>query len=165
LIGHGWNATLPFNIRHAGGTTFIFKTSGATIRSVVANQKHAFRGKPVDWYKGEWVLVSKNRQDCHLLERQIQYVMRLGTIRPLERGEAELYWHNSEGRWQYLFSCTNTVRLARPFNLGEPLGTAAEAYRGTMTFKRLTSDDERRVYEFIERSNPGLIEGMQTPLG
>lgn len=39
---------------------FLFKTSGATLPSVVKTEKHAFRSQPLDWYIGELALVSKN---------------------------------------------------------------------------------------------------------
>jgi hypothetical protein len=80
---------------------FLFKTSGRTLGSVIANQKHAFRGRPREWDVGEWVLVSKNRADCAPTDRQIQYLMKLESIRALEPGESEHYWPGTEGRWIY----------------------------------------------------------------
>ncbi len=83
----------------------LFKTSGRTLGSVVANQCHAFRGQPKDWARGEVVLVSKNRGDCAPGEKQIQHVMRLVTVRPLRPGESERLWPGTEGRWRFLVPC------------------------------------------------------------
>ena len=41
----------------------IFKTSGQTFESVIRNEKHAFPNCPKNWFRGETVLVSKNKQD------------------------------------------------------------------------------------------------------
>lgn len=136
---------------------FLFKTSGRTIGSVVANQKHAFRGMPREWTRGELVLVSKNRADCALGEKQIQYTMRLASIRPLEPGEAELFWPGTEGRWRYLVSCSDARKLVRPFNLHEALGAKADGYSNVMTYKRLECEDERRVVEFLKSREPDLV--------
>lgn len=137
---------------------YLFKTSGRTLGSVVANQKHACRGRPKVWVPGEYVLVSKNRADCAPSERQIQYIMRLARIRPLRPGEAETYWPGTEGRWTYLVECEGTQRLGRPFNLSEALGIRAAPYQGVMTFRRLDPADECGVEEFLRRSNPGVVE-------
>ncbi len=136
---------------------FLFKTSGRTIKSVVANQKHAFNGQPKEWVVGEPVLVSKNRADCGMSERQVQYVMHLRKIRCLRPGEADRYWPGNEGRWRYLFECYDTVRLTRPFDLQEALGLDAEPYRSVMTFKRFDRSDEKKVAEFIHRHDPEVL--------
>lgn len=135
---------------------FIFKTSGQTLGSVVANQKHAFRGRPRDWQRGELVLVSKNRSDCAPGEKQVQYVMKLGAIRPLRPGESERFWPGTEGRWRYLVECFDTHRLVRPFDLHEALGAQAHVYGPVMTYRRLDANDERRLVEFLTDREPGL---------
>lgn len=134
----------------------LFKTSGATLGSVVKNQKHAFRGQPRDWHVGEIVLVSKNRVDCGQRERQIQYVMAVDSIRPMSPGESERYWPGTEGRWRYLVLCRDTQRIDRPFNLLEALGTSAKEYSAVMTFKRFTPDHEARLRAFLTHREPEL---------
>lgn len=134
----------------------LFKTSGATLASVVKNQKHAFKGQPRDWHIGETVLVSKNLADCGKNERQIQYVMALDSIRPIESGESERYWPGTEGRWRYLVLCRDTQRIDRPFNLQEALGISAKEYSAVMTFKRLTPDHEARLRAFLTDREPEL---------
>lgn len=135
---------------------FLFKTSGQTLGSVVANQKHAFRGKPRDWHHGELVLVSKNRADCAPGEKQIQYLMKLDAIRPLKPGESEQFWPGTEGRWRYLVQCFGTQRLTCPFDLHDALGPRAHEYGAVMTYKRLDSGDELRVMELLRNREPGI---------
>ena len=101
---------------------YLFKTSGEIFNSVIKNQKHAFLYMPKDWSPNELVLVSKNKSDCNNSEKQIQYTMRIGDIRPLKTGEAEKYWPGNEGRWKYLVICKDTHIVNQPFNLEEILG-------------------------------------------
>ncbi len=136
---------------------FLFKTSGATLPSVVKNEKHAFVGQPHDWHIGELVLVSKNLADCGRTERQIQYIMALDSIRELVPGESERYWPGTEGRWRHLVQCRDTRRIARPFNLKEALGISAKEYSPVMTFKRLSEEHETQVRAFLKHREPDLI--------
>lgn len=136
---------------------FLFKTSGATLPSVVTNQKHAFSGQPRDWHVGEIALVSKNLADCGNSERQIQYLMAIESIRPIQRGESERYWPGTEGRWRYLVRCHNTQRINRPFNLKEALGISANEYAAVMTFKRLTPDHEAQLRTFLKHRELELL--------
>lgn len=124
---------------------YLFKTSGATFDSVIENQKHAFCGMPRDWQKDEMVLVSKNKKDLRLGEKQIQYWMRLSNIRELRPGESDQYWPGTEGRWRYLVECSDTERIDRPFDLEDVLGSEAQAYKSVMTFKRLESEHESTI--------------------
>lgn len=136
---------------------FLFKTSGTTLASVVKNQRHAFNGQPRDWHIGEIVLVSKNRADCDKNERQIQYVMALESIRPIELGESERYWPGTEGRWRYLVECRGTQRINHPFNLQEALGISAKEYSAVMTFKRLDPEHEAQLRAFLKHREPELL--------
>lgn len=135
----------------------LFKTSGATLDSVVKNQKHAFERRPRHWHIGEIVLVSKNRRDCDRCERQIQYVMTLDSIRSIVPGESERYWPGNEGRWRYLVLCRDTKRISRPFDLRDALGASEKEYRAVMTFKRLTPDHEAKLRYFLMNREPGLL--------
>jgi len=136
---------------------FVFKTSGRTIGSVVANQKHAFVGQPTEWYVGETILVSKNLADCNPNEKQIQYVMKLRGIRPLQPGEAQKYWPGTEGRWRYLVECSGTHRLRSPFNLVAVLGQAASEYRPVITFKRCSREHERLLLDHLRIKDADAI--------
>lgn len=135
---------------------FLFKTSGATLASVVKNQKHAFRGQPRDWHVGEPILVSKNRADCSEHEGQIQYVMTLDSIRPIQPGESEKYWPGTEGRWRYLVQCRDTQRISRSFNLQDALGISSKEYSAVMTFRRIKPDHETQLRVFLRRHEPEL---------
>lgn len=64
---------------------FLFKTSGATLASVVKNEKHAFNGQPRAWHIGEIVLISKNLEDCDKSEPQIQYVKEYSAVMTFKR--------------------------------------------------------------------------------
>ena len=132
---------------------YVFKTSGATLRSVVAHQKHAFAGRPRDWAPHELVLVSKNRADCAHGEKQIQYVMKIRNIRGLHPGEAESLWPGNEGRWKYLVDCYDTHALGAPFNLRDVLGERANAYDPVMTHKKVTRADEQRLLDHLRRQD------------
>ena len=127
---------------------YLFKTSGKTFQSVIKNQKHAFSGKPKDWYVGELVLVSKNKDDCQAREKQIQYTMTLRDIRLLRPGEADRYWPGNEGRWKYLVLCDGTAEI-RPFNLEDVLGDEFKMYWPIMTFKKVISRHEKMIEEYL----------------
>jgi hypothetical protein len=129
----------------------LFKTSGKTINSVVANQKHAFKGRPNNWEPGEIILVSKNRNDCRPGEKQIQYIMFLDQIRETNDEEFEKYWPNNKGRWKYIADCTKTVRLQRPFNIEEVLGPASfQKYGPVVTFKKVDPIDEQLITKYLK---------------
>lgn len=136
---------------------YLFKTSGRTLGSVVANQRHAFAGRPREWERGELILVCKNRMDLTPGERQVQYTMRFANVRALRPGEAEGYWPGTEGRWTYIVECTDTHRLRRPFELSEALGADARSYGPVISFKRCSPKDEQRLVEFIRRQDPDVL--------
>ena len=132
----------------------LFKTSGKTINSVVANQKHAFKGQPKIWEAGEIILVSKNRTDCRPREKQIQHIMFLDKIRETDDDEFEKYWPNNKGRWKYIADCTKTIRLQNPFNIEEILGPASiQNYGPVMTFKKVEHSDEQLITKHLKSIN------------
>src|SRR5262245_17515495 len=130
---------------------YLFKTSGATINSVIKNEKHAFSSKPKDWHVGELVLVSKNKLDCEYKEKQIQYTMKLRDIRPLLPGEAHTYWPGTDGRWKYLIVCDSTTAL-QPFNLEDVLGEECKEYSPIMTFKKVSLRHERIIEGYLRKT-------------
>lgn len=132
----------------------LFKTSARTLNSVIANQKHAFKGQPKDWQPGEIILVSKNRNDCRPGEKQIQYIMFLQTIRLSDDDEFEKYWPGNRGRWRYMADCVNTVKLQKPFNIEEVLGPGSfEEYGPVVTFKKLHPLEEEIVKTHLKMMN------------
>lgn len=132
----------------------LFKTSGKTINSVVANQKHAFKGQPKNWEQGEIVLVSKNRTDCKPGEKQIQHIMFLDKIRETNDDEFEKYWPNNKGRWKFIADCIKTVKLQKPFNIEEILGPASiQDYGPVVTFKKVEPADEQLIIKHLKSIN------------
>lgn len=88
---------------------YLFKTSGATIGSVIQYQCHAFTNLPAGIRFGDIILVSKNRSDCRPGEKQIQYVMHYLSVRCIKAGEASALWGpENEGRWKYIIECEKT---------------------------------------------------------
>lgn len=143
---------------------YLFKTSGSTFDSVISNQKHAFKGKPRDWHKGELVLVSKNKADCAPGEKQISYIMRLNEIRRTSDGEIENYWPGNPGRWNYIVDCIKTEQISMPFNLKEILGYEAKEYNAVMTFKKVREDHKDMINNFLFSSpsnDPDVIPPTQ----
>jgi hypothetical protein len=136
---------------------FVFKTSGTTIGSVVANQRHAFVSQPKDWNRRELILVCKTRVDLAPGEKQIQYTMRFSAIRLLKPGEAERYWPGTEGRWKYIVECTETHRLRRPFELSEAIGANAQSYAPVVTFKKCPKSDEALLVEFLRQADADVL--------
>ena len=144
---------------------FLFKTSGATFESVIRNQKHAFRGKPSNWHRGEMILVSKNKRDCVAREKQISYVMRFKDVRLIRPGEAEKYWPGNEGRWKYLVICEGSIKLPRPFNLEDIIGRkASEKYKPVITSKKLDSIHEKLVIEHLAKQGVSKKAKTDSPL-
>ena len=127
----------------------LFKTSGDTFDSVIANEKHAFASMPRDWAPREPILVSKNKTDCQPSEKQIQYTMRLVDIRPIRGGEADHYWPGNEGRWQYLVLCEDTKLIKEPFDLKDILGDEHMCYGPAVSFARISQAHEKLIQEYL----------------
>lgn len=73
---------------------FLFKASGGTYRKVIKQTLHAFPHSPSEVKGDEFVLLSKNRQDCTLSEKQIQYVAKLVGIRSATAEERDRFFPN-----------------------------------------------------------------------
>jgi hypothetical protein len=128
----------------------LFKTSGETLNSVIANQKHAFKTKPSDWSAGEIILVSKNKGDRRIGEKQIQYIMFLDSIRRSNDEEFETYWPGNRGRWKYMADCSKTVQLQTPFNIEDVLGSEnSHRYRSIQTFGKLDPVHEQVIEKHL----------------
>ena len=55
---------------------FLFKAAATSYRKVVRQTVHAFPHSPKDANEDEFVLLSKNQEDCAQLEKQIQHTLR-----------------------------------------------------------------------------------------
>ena len=65
------------------------------------------------------MLVSKNKGDLKVDEKQIQYTMTIRDVRELKRGESQRIWPGNEGSWKYLIE---------PFDLKDVLGIDSRKY-------------------------------------
>ena len=70
----------------------LFKASGKTHSRVVRQQIHAFAYSPAEVRRDEFVLLSKNREDCASTEAQIQFVAKLGEVRAATAEELDRYF-------------------------------------------------------------------------
>jgi len=130
---------------------FLFKTSGNTINNVIKFQKHAFYNMPQNWFPGELVLVSKNKKDCSLQEKQIQYYMEIVKIREITYTESEKYWPGNKGRWKYIVDCRNCKKIHEPFDLEDIIGFENEKYKPIMTFRKIEDSHEKKILKYLKR--------------
>lgn len=129
---------------------YLFKTSDNTFDIVIRNEKHAFVNSPRNWFVGELVLISKNKKDCKVREKQIQFVTEISNIRHIFPGEAEKYWPGNEGRWNYLVEFTSTRNINIPFNLDEAIGENESAiYKPILTFKKILPEHEKKLMKYL----------------
>lgn len=136
----------------------LFKTSGATIDSVVKNEKHAFLREPKSWTPGEIVLISKNHRYLKTNEKQIQYTSILENIRRLNPGEADQYWPGNENRWEWLVELTQTALVVQPFNLKDVLGVRKSAHYGPAEqYAYVKQDDEKLIISHLDRVGTVLL--------
>jgi|GEM_PF-5710294 len=98
---------------------YLTKFSGATYQLVVRHRNHAFRGSPSEIGQDEFVLLSKNSEDCASTQPQIQHVERALSVRPASANELEesLPGVNAGGRWDHAVVLTKPRKPDRPFNL------------------------------------------------
>ena len=137
----------------------LFKASGKTYRRVVTQARHAFPYSPMDVRPHEFVLLSKNREDCRPTENQIQYVAKLLAIDAVAPAELEKQFPavNASSRWSYLATLYWSRPLKRSFNLSQIEGLDAKRYATVQEFARLDEGDEVLVFDFLCKSNPETI--------
>ena len=99
----------------------LFKASGATYRQVVAQSVHAFRNDLSDATPDQFVLLSKNRQDCRVLEKQVQYVAKLLKLRSASAMELDALFPGvgAGERWANVVELYWVRPVPRPFNLSD----------------------------------------------
>lgn len=130
---------------------YLFKTSGATMEGVMKYQKHAFCVRPRDWYRGEIVLVSKNKVDCGPNEKQIQFIMRIHEIRRIFGGEADKYWPGTASKWRWLVEGRDGIKVPVPFDLGDLIEEDRVAlYKNTRVFCRVRPEDETVILSHLK---------------
>ncbi|MBK6489490.1 MAG: hypothetical protein IPF98_22135 [Gemmatimonadetes bacterium] len=122
---------------------FLFKASGDTYGRVVRQEVHAFRHDPAEVFGDEFVLLSKNRDDCAMLEKQVQHVAKLLEVRKATPAELELLFPtvNAGTRWDNVVRLYWRRELSVPFNLSEVSGLNEKFYRTVQGFSRLKDAD------------------------
>ena len=142
----------------------IFKTSGQTFESVIRNEKHAFPNCPKNWFRGETVLVSKNKADCIHSEKQISYTMSLLDIRPTTDNEIRKYWPGNDSRWKYIAICTETSHVPNPFNLDDVHNlSSTQHYKDVQIFAKIKSEDEALILPLLTPSSSNTPDEIISP--
>ena len=138
---------------------FLFRASGATYPRVVRLGKHAFPLSPAEVQGDEFVLLSKNKEDCALTERQIQYVAKVLAVRPAHSGELEgdFPLQDADTRWKYVVELYWTRALERPFSLNEVPGLTFKRYDTVQGFALLEPSDARAALAFLMDTNGRVL--------
>ncbi len=130
----------------------IFKTSADTYDSVLKNQKHAFKYKPVELYHGEIVILSKNKRGLSVNEKQISHYAIFDKIKKCNDKEIEQYWPGNKGRWYFITEFSEVNEIVSPFNLSEILpADRSKHYSSIMTHGKFKKEDENIIMPHIKR--------------
>jgi hypothetical protein len=138
---------------------FLFKASGATYRRVIKQTVHAFQQSPVQVRGDEFVLLAKNREDCGMLEKQVQFVAKLLTVRPGTEAELDGLFpgvHAGE-RWKYVAELYWLRPLAHSFNLGDIADFNSKRYAPVQGFAKLDDADARALLSHLQETNSALL--------
>ncbi len=138
---------------------YLFKASGVTYRRVVRQQLHAFPSLPTQAHEGEFILLSKNRADCGMLEKQVQYVAKLHSIRSASSAELERLFPevSSSNRWRYFILLYFVRQLEQPFNLCEAPGLDFKRYATVQCHARIAPADETAILHYLIRTNSNVV--------
>jgi hypothetical protein len=137
----------------------LFKSSGATYKRVVDQSAHAFRGRPADVLDDKFVLLSKNRHDCGLPEKQVQYVAKLAAVRRAEGEELDRLFPgvDAASRWRYEAELYWVRPLSKPFDLSNVPELDAEHYQTVQGFAKLRDEDAMALFRYLATTNPGVV--------
>jgi hypothetical protein len=138
---------------------YLFKASGATYRRVCRQSKHAFPVKPKGVPRDRFVLLSKNREDCAMAERQIQHVAKVLEFRDPLPGELDASFPGvgADQKWKYIVDLYWGRALTAPFNLSEIPGLNYKRYDTVQDFAELDEPDAELVAEHLARTDPDLL--------
>lgn len=138
---------------------FLFKASGSTYRNVIKEGVHAFQYAPSEVNGDELVILSKNKEDCTLLERQVQAVAKLYKVRAAADDELEKFFPGVEAsaRWTHLIELYWMRPLPVPFNLAGIKGFNAKRYNTVQGFARLDHGDDLALVQHLVRTNPAIL--------
>src|SRR5688572_21067239 len=109
---------------------FLFKSAGTNYRRVIKRKVHAFQFAPVEVNRDELILLSKNREDCAMTEKQVQTVAKLQRVRPATATELDEFFPGvrASERWKYIVQLYWVRPLPAPFNLSSVSGFNAKRY-------------------------------------
>jgi hypothetical protein len=137
----------------------LFKASGKTYRRVATQALHAFPYSPVDVRPHEFVLLSKNREDCAPTECQIQHVAKLLSVEAAAPADLEKHFPTVDAgaRWNYFAKLYWSRPLKRAFNLSHVKGLNYRRYDTVQEFARLDEADELLLFQFLCDANPDTV--------
>ena len=138
---------------------FLFKASGKTYARVKKHAVHAFPFGPHEAPSGQFVLLSKNREDCRPTERQIQCAAKLLRVRPATPAELDERFPGvgAGQRWRFAVELYWMRPLEEPFNLSQVRGIKARRYDAVQGFARIDDVDEQALLKHLIRTNPRVI--------
>jgi hypothetical protein len=141
---------------------YLFKASGKTYKRVAKGAVHAFPFPPTEANPDEFVLLSKNREDCRLGEKQIRFAARIRDVRPARPSELENLFPgvSAEQRWRSVIRLYNVCEFQRPFDLSQIAAFGAKHYRTVQGFARIREPDSKALVSFLIRTNPQMIIAM-----
>lgn len=138
---------------------YLMKASGATYAKVLRLSKHAFRGRPTEVSEDEFVLLSKNLEDCASTECQVQHVAKVFRIRPAEAAELEASFPGvlAGERWKFVVELYWPKKLDRPFNLTGIPRFNGRRYGQVQAFAKLDPEDELPLLDHLVRTNGAVL--------
>lgn len=138
---------------------FLYKASGATYKQVIRQHLHTFPYSPVEAHKDDFILLSKNRADCGMTERQVQYAAKLLDVREATNQELAKWFPGVQAgqRWRYAISLYWVKPFRRPFNLTEVPGFNAKRYNTVQGYAKLDKADEMAMLTFLIDTNADLL--------
>jgi hypothetical protein len=138
---------------------FLFKASGATYEKVLSQGVHAFQYSPAEVNGDELVVLSKNKSDCKLLERQVQAVAKLDQVRIATPEELDEFFPGVKAseRWKYAVELYWVRALTQPFNLIGIKGFNAKRYKTVQGFARLDEGDDVAFVRHLAKTNPAVL--------
>lgn len=138
---------------------YLMKASRATYQKVLKRRMHAFRGRPSQIAEDEFVILSKNSEDCAPTEAQVQYVAKVLKIRRADPGELDENFPGvrAEERWEYVVELYWPKKLDHPFHLTGVKGFNAKRYAQVQAFAKLDPQDELPLLDHLVRTNPAVL--------
>jgi hypothetical protein len=137
----------------------LFKASGATYRRVTHREVHAFQHRPRDYHEGEFVVLSKNREDCQIGEQQVQYVGKLQGFRDATPAELDRLFPGVDAslRWHHIADLFWVCELDNRFDFHQVRGFDERHYRTVQGFATLAEADAHALLEYLRDTNGRLV--------